>query len=202
MGRKPGQKCRPPGVVQSALLCQRGDVRVAGREILVHLPQVGVTGKKRQIVAHFAFCHGRQRVGEGADAGLPVPIPGGDGGQAVEPQVLGRERAFQRHGPGVRAAQHIPVVARRGQRCAEQGGGPPAAEAGVHKGGRVQAEDVEIQRAAIGRQLGGKVLVVPLCRPQDVLYLKIKVEQGCVGLGVRVLLQPVLQGSCQGLQGL
>ena len=61
---------------------------------------------------------------------------------------------------------------------------------------------MEIQRAAIGRQLGGKVLVVPLCRPQDVLYLKIKVEQGCVGLGVRVLLQPVLQGSGQGLQGL
>ena len=35
-----------------------------------------------------------QRIRDGLNAGLPVPVAGGDAGQAVEPQMFGRKRLF------------------------------------------------------------------------------------------------------------
>ena len=41
------------------------------------------------------------------------------------------------------------------------------------------------------------MLVVPFRRPQDVLHLKVEIQQGRVGFGVGIVFQPVLQGSRQ-----
>ena len=114
--------------------------------------------------------------------------------------MFGRKRAFQSHGPGIGAAQHGAVVARRGERCAEQCRSPPGGKAGIHKGGGVKAEQLPFQFAAPGCQLGDKMRVVPLCRPGDILHRKVELEQLSVGIGLRVGLQPVLQGRLQAEQ--
>ena len=41
------------------------------------------------------------------------------------------------------------------------------------------------------------MLVVPFRRPQDVLHLKVEIQQDRVGFGVGIVFQPVLQGSRQ-----
>ena len=46
------------------------------------------------------------------------------------------------------------------------------------------------------------MLVVPLGRAGDVLHCEIEVEKLGVGLGVGVLLQPVLQGGLKGMERL
>ena len=124
-GREPPEKGRPPGVVQPALLHQRVDAGVAGGEVLPHLTQIGIAGEKGQIVAPPAGGQRREGVRDGLDAGLPLAVACGDGGQAVKPEILRRERAFQSHGPGLGAAEDGAIVARRRQSGAEQGSGPP-----------------------------------------------------------------------------
>ena len=196
-GRKPLEERRPPGVVQTALLYQCADVRVAGGEVLPHLPQIGIAGEESQIVAHPAGRQRREGVRDGPDAGVPLAVAGGDGGQTVEPEVFCREGAFQRHGPGFGTAEDGAVVARRRQRRAEQRRRPPCRKACVHEGGRVEAEQLQFKVTAPGGELGGKMLVVPFRRPQDVLHLKVEIQQGRVGFGVGIVFQPVLQGSRQ-----
>ena len=58
------------------------------------------------------------------------------------------------------------------------------------------------QVAAVGRQLGDEVLVVPLGCAGDVLHCEIEVEKLGMSLGVGVLLQPVLQGGLKGMERL
>ena len=114
--------------------------------------------------------------------------------------MFGRKRAFQCHSPGIGTAQHGAVVARRGERCAEQCRSPPGGKAGIHKGGGVKAEQLPFQLAAPGCQLGDKMRVVPLCRPGDILHRKVELQQLGVGISLRVGLQPVLQGRLQAEQ--
>ena len=112
-----------------------------------------------------------------------------------------RKGAFQRHGPGVRAAQHPAVVARGRQGGAEEGGGPPGRKAGVHERCGVQTEQLPFQLAAPGREPGDEMLVVPLGGAGNVLHGKIQFQHPGVGLGLRVGFQPVLQRGRQAEQG-
>ena len=114
--------------------------------------------------------------------------------------MFGWKRAFQSHGSGIGTAQHGAVVARRGERCAEQCRSPPGGKAGIHKGGGVKAEQLPFQLAAPGCQLGDKMRVVPLCCPGDILHRKVELQQLSVGIGLWVGLQPVLQGRLQAEQ--
>lgn len=98
--------------------------------------------------------------------------------------MFGRKRAFQCHSPGIGTAQHGAVVARRGERCAEQCRSPPGGKAGIHKGGRVKAEQLPFQLAAPGCQLGDKMRVVPLGCPGDILHRKAELQQLGVGIGL------------------
>ena len=134
MGHKLRQKLRAPGIVQAALLHKGGDIRPAGGKSLVHLLQIGVAGEKRQIVAGLAVCQRRQRIGYGGHTGFPLAVAGGDARQAEQPQIFRREGAWQRHRPGIGAAQYVAVESGRGQSGAEQCRAAPCRQTGVHKG--------------------------------------------------------------------
>ena len=133
-GHELRQKLRAPGIVQTALLHKGGNVRPAGGKGFVHLLQIGVAGEKRQIVAGFALCQRRQRIGYGGHAGFPLAVAGGDARQAEQPQIFRREGAWQRHCPGIGTAQYIAVKGGRGQGGAEQRRTAPCRQTGVHKG--------------------------------------------------------------------
>ena len=128
------QKLRAPGIVQAALLHKGGNVRPAGGKGFVHLLQIGVAGEKRQIVAGLAPRQRRQCIRYGGHACLPLTVAGGDARQAEQPQIFRRERAGQRHRPGIGAAQYIAVKSGRGQRGTEQCRAAPCRQTGVHKG--------------------------------------------------------------------
>ena len=133
VGHKLCQKLRAPGIVQAALLHKGGNVRPAGGKSLVHLLQIGVAGEKRQIIAGLALCQRRQRIDYGGHTGFPLTVAGGDARQAEQPQIFQRERAWQRHRPGIGTAQHIAVESRRGQCGTEQRRAAPCRQTGVHK---------------------------------------------------------------------
>ena len=132
-GHKLRQKLRAPGIVQAALLHKGRDVRPAGGKGFVHLLQIGVAGEKRQIVAGLALCQRRQCIRYGGHTGFPLAVAGGDARQTEQPQIFRRERAGQRHRPGIGAAQHAAVKGRRGQCGTEQRRAAPCRQTGIHK---------------------------------------------------------------------
>ena len=201
VGDKAGQKGRPPGLVQAALLGDGADAGIAGGKVGPDLPQVGVAGEEGKVIAHLALGQSGQCVRDGADAGLPMTVAGGDARQAVKAQIPGRERAFQRDGPGSAAAEHLFIVGGRDQGSAEQHRSPPARQTLVHKGGGVQAEQADGQLAAAGGQLGDGVLIVAVGGAQQVVEGKVQLQQLLVRGVVGVVFQPVLQGRQQAVQG-
>ena len=199
-GNKSGQKLCPSGVVQPAFLYESADVRVSCRKVFVYLPQVGVAWEKGKIVSDFALRKTRQCIRNSRHTGTPVAVAGGDIRQAVQAEIFCGKGAVQRHSPGIGAAQYAPVITRRSERGTEQRCAAPGSKAGVHKGRRVETEQMQFQLTAVCSQLGDKMAVVPLGGAGNVLYRKVQLQQLRMGICIRVCFQPVLQFRLNGTQ--
>ena len=111
-----------------------------GREILVHLPQVGVTGEKRQIIPAARPHHRRQAFRHNGKACIPVLISGADIADAEQSLIARAEGAAQGNGPCFRHAAQVLIITGRGQRCTEQHCGAPQGKTIRQKGAGVKAE--------------------------------------------------------------
>ena len=138
--------------------------------------------------------HDRQQVGHLRNAVLPVLVAGADIARTPQPQIAGVKRTAQRHGPGVRQAAEIFIVASRGQRGTEQHRSAPLGKICRQKIAWVQTEHGGADLTAVCGHLQHKVVVKGVCHTQPCPNVKVELQQSLMCfIWVTMLIEPDFQ---------